>query len=69
MQFTFITAQSPLNGYKSFHTQHTDYNLGLNRMASLLLTFNEAGIYLQYSVVSAFNLLFNLFRIVEPLNV
>lgn len=35
-------------------------------MVSLLLTFNEAGIYLQYSVASAFNLLFNLFRTVEP---
>lgn len=35
-------------------------------MASLLLTFNETGIYLPYSVVPAFNLLFNLFRTVEP---
>jgi len=31
-----------------------------------LLTFNEEGIYLPYSVVLAFNLLFNMFRTVEP---
>jgi len=38
----------------------------LNRMASLLLTFKETGIYLPYSAVPAFNLLFNLFRTVQP---
>jgi hypothetical protein len=35
-------------------------------MASLLLTFDEEGIYLPHSVTQAFNLVFNPFRKGEP---